>query len=65
MASAVRVLVVVAAAAVAAACSSDAGSMPTMQDDAESACLERPGELQRPPTGKLPCDLIPPGLSLK
>lgn len=65
MSAAVRVLVVLAAAAVAAACSSDSGSAPTAQDDAESACLERPGELQRPPAGKLPCELIPPGLSLK
>jgi hypothetical protein len=23
-------------------------------------CLERPGELQRPPSGGLPCDLLPP-----
>jgi hypothetical protein len=28
------------------------------------ACLDRPGELARPPTGQLPCDLIPPGLRL-
>lgn len=26
-----------------------------------TACLDRPGELDRPPTGKLPCDLLPPG----
>jgi hypothetical protein len=29
-----------------------------------TACLDRPGELERPPTGRLPCDLIPPGLRL-
>jgi hypothetical protein len=23
-------------------------------------CLDRPGELQRPPSGGLPCDLLPP-----
>lgn len=23
-------------------------------------CLDRPGELQRPPNGSLPCDLLPP-----
>jgi hypothetical protein len=29
-----------------------------------AACLDRPGELARPPSGRLPCDLIPPGLRL-
>jgi hypothetical protein len=29
------------------------------------ACVERPGELPRAPTGKLPCELLPPGLSLE
>jgi hypothetical protein len=29
-----------------------------------TACLDRPGELPRPPAGGLPCDLIPPGLRL-
>jgi len=28
------------------------------------SCLEQPGELARPPEGRLPCDLIPPGLAL-
>lgn len=27
-----------------------------------AACVERPGELPRPPTGELPCALLPPGL---
>ncbi len=27
------------------------------------ACLERPQELDRPPTGELPCELLPPGFS--
>lgn len=26
-------------------------------------CLERPTELPRPPTGALPCDLLPPGFA--
>lgn len=26
--------------------------------------LDRPGELPRPPQGRLPCELIPPGLDL-
>jgi hypothetical protein len=29
-----------------------------------SACLDQPGALPRPPSGRLPCDLIPPGLRL-
>jgi len=29
-----------------------------------AACLDRPAELARPPAGKLPCELIPPGLHL-
>lgn len=29
-----------------------------------SGCLDRPSELPRPPTGVLPCELIPPTLSL-
>lgn len=28
-----------------------------------SACLERPGQLPRPPAGELPCDLLPPGFT--
>jgi hypothetical protein len=27
-------------------------------------CLDKPTELDRPPSGRLPCDLLPPGLSL-
>ena len=30
-----------------------------------SGCLERPEQLPRAPDGHLPCDLIPPGLSLR
>lgn len=33
-------------------------------DGALEACLERPGGLPRPPQGRLPCELIPPGLAL-
>jgi len=29
-----------------------------------AACVDRPGTLDRPPAGRLPCELIPPGLSL-
>jgi len=30
-----------------------------------SACLDRPTDLTRPPTGKLPCELIPPDLVIQ
>jgi len=26
-------------------------------------CLDRPTELSRPPTGSLPCELLPPGFT--
>jgi hypothetical protein len=29
-----------------------------------TSCIDRPTDLPRPPTGRLPCELIPPGLSL-
>jgi hypothetical protein len=29
-----------------------------------TGCLDRPTELPRPPTGTLPCELIPPTLNL-
>jgi hypothetical protein len=29
-----------------------------------AACVERPTELPRPPTDRLPCELIPPSLIL-
>jgi hypothetical protein len=29
-----------------------------------TGCLDRPNDVPRPPTGGLPCELIPPGLSL-
>lgn len=28
------------------------------------SCLDKPGTLDQPPNGKLPCELIPPGLDL-
>jgi hypothetical protein len=31
---------------------------------ATAACLDRPGALMTPPSGRLPCDLIPPPLHL-
>jgi len=32
---------------------------------ASVGCLERPDQLPRPPGSTLPCELIPPGLSLE
>jgi hypothetical protein len=53
------------------ACSDD-GDSPTPGGDGDddtptpaANCLSRPGDLPRPPEGRLPCDLIPPGLSLE
>lgn len=47
---------------------SDAGAENGGESSAEAGatgarlvpCLDRPGELQRPPNGSLPCDLLPP-----
>lgn len=36
----------------------------TADGGALTACVERPTDLPRPPTGRLPCELIPPGLTL-
>jgi hypothetical protein len=32
--------------------------------NAVRACIESPNDLPRPPTGRLPCELLPPGLGL-
>ncbi|HYQ44659.1 MAG TPA: hypothetical protein VER11_21895 [Polyangiaceae bacterium] len=45
-----------------AACSSDGSG--NASGTTVSGCIERPDTLPRPPAGTLPCDLIPPGLSL-
>jgi hypothetical protein len=37
---------------------------PTSDDGTLKACLDRPSDLPRPPVGRLPCELIPPGLVL-
>jgi len=36
-----------------------AGGVPA--DDALAPCLDRPTDLPRPPVGRLPCELLPPG----
>jgi len=43
------------------ACSSDSDNN---SGKTLGGCVERPDTLPRPPTGALPCELIPPGLSL-
>lgn len=41
----------------------DAGPLPVPDAAVQplAACLERPTDLARPPTGQLPCELLPPG----
>lgn len=39
--------------------SADASVRPAL-----TSCLDRPDELSRPPAAELPCELLPPGLSL-
>jgi hypothetical protein len=36
---------------------------PDAAEPALAPCLERPTELARPPTGALPCELLPPGFT--
>lgn len=64
------------AAALAAACGDNDSAPIDAPEDAEldagvdaaptalGACLDRPTDLIRPPTGQLPCELIPPGLTI-
>ena len=44
--------------------SSGSGGAGGGQPAALGACLDEPNGLPRPPSGKLPCEYIPPGLSL-
>lgn len=62
MLRAICALLVLASGTLAACSSSDDAAS---GNGTVGGCLERPGELPRPPTGSLPCDLLPPGLSLK
>ena len=70
MSRSIRLLPWIACAWLAAACGDnhqapgDAASADAGTDAAEEAlapCLERPTDLPRPPTGALPCELLPPG----
>jgi hypothetical protein len=46
---------------VAASCKDD--SPPAPPDDSLTACVDSPSALPRPPSGQLPCELLPPGFS--
>lgn len=48
------------AALVVASCSDDSSPTPE-QPQGLSSCLESPTQLARPPSGQLPCELLPPG----
>ncbi|HYQ26410.1 MAG TPA: hypothetical protein VER04_04300 [Polyangiaceae bacterium] len=48
-----------------AACSDAGDGSGAKAGGALRACLELPEQLPRPPAGRLPCELIPPGLSLE
>jgi hypothetical protein len=41
-----------------------AGGAGGAMDGGLVGCLDQPGTLDRPPSGRLPCELIPPGLRL-
>lgn len=46
------------------ACSDDGQDDDTLPNSGVRTCLDVPGKLDQPPDGKLPCELIPPGLDL-
>jgi len=48
----------------ALACSNTDSNTAASGASGPSSCLDQPGELARPPEGQLPCELIPPDLSL-
>lgn len=72
-----RWVAVVALAFVAACGDNQAGARDAQSEDAAppidalptdaapslAPCLDRPTDLPRPPTGALPCDLLPPGFA--
>lgn len=65
----VRLLLLAAVMAAAVACGDDHRVTPPGDASIDSpsaptgltACLDRPGETAAVPTGKLPCELLPPG----
>lgn len=46
---------------VAASCKDE--PQPPEQDPGSTACLDEPTALASPPSGQLPCELLPPGFS--
>jgi hypothetical protein len=68
MSRSIRILSWIACAWLAAACGDnrqapeDAAPPDTgTEPEPLAPCLERPTDLPRPPTGVLPCELLPPG----
>lgn len=63
----IRSLSWIACAWLAAACGDNReaprDAAPDAGDEALAPCLERPTDLPRPPTGALPCELLPPGFA--
>lgn len=64
-----HILSLFAAGLLATACGDD--KVPAVQDDAGidappavvGPCIDRPTDLPHPPTGALPCELLPPGFT--
>lgn len=50
-------------AALATTSCDDDPTPPVEETPSLSSCVEQPTELARPPSGQLPCDLLPPGFS--
>lgn len=48
------------AALAVSSCSDESAPTPE-QPQGLSSCLESPTQLARPPSGQLPCELLPPG----
>ncbi|HSK00309.1 MAG TPA: hypothetical protein VK932_03670 [Kofleriaceae bacterium] len=69
MSRSIRILSWIACAWLAAACGDnhetpkDAAPPDDGPDPALGPCLPRPTDLPRPPTGALPCELLPPGFT--
>ena len=52
-------------ALVLVACASEDPHESSPKSEMLSGCLDTPGTLDYPPVGRLPCELIPPGVSLE
>ena len=64
MSRSIRFLSWIACAWLAAACGDNQEApKDAAPDEALAPCVERPTDLPRPPTGALPCELLPPGFA--